>query len=113
MVPATVSVDVPGAIRPGHQAMVGSRMPPSQVLPLAPRNGAALPPSLPFTAQGPLSLVKMTSVRWSSFRSRNVSSTRPTLQSTSSTQSPKRPLADLPAKAAPGWMGVWTALCAR
>ena len=53
---------VPAGILPGHQAMVGSRMPPSHVLPLNPRNGA-------FTARGvpPLSEVKITSVFRSSF----------------------------------------------
>ena len=33
---------LPGAILPGHQARVGSRTPPSHVLPLPPRNGPAL-----------------------------------------------------------------------
>ena len=55
---------------------------------LAARSGPATPPSLPWIRQGPLSLVKMTSVRSSSFSSRSTSSIRSVLQSTSSTQSP-------------------------
>jgi hypothetical protein len=102
-----------GAILPGHQAMVGTRTPPSQVLPLPPRSGPALPPSAPLMSQGPLSLVKTTSVFRSSFSSRSVSSTRPTLQSTSSTQSPKRPFCDLPRNFLAGMMGVCTAVCGK
>ena len=93
--------------------MVGTRTPPSQVLPLPARSGFALPPSAPFTSQGPLSEVNTTSVFSASFSSRSVSSTRPTLQSTSSTQSPNRPLADFPRNFSPAWIGVWTALCGR
>ena len=62
IVPATASLTLFGAILPGHQARVGSRTPPSQVLPLPPRSGLALPPSAPLTSHGPLSLVKTTSV---------------------------------------------------
>jgi len=82
MLPATASHDAPAGTWPGHQAMVGSRIPPSHVVVLKPRSGA-------FTARGvpPLSEVKRTSVRESSFSSRRVSSTWPTLQSTCSTQS--------------------------
>jgi len=95
MVPATASLALLGAILPGHQAIVGTRTPPSHVLPLPARSGFALPPSAPFTSHGPLSLVKITSVRSVNFNSRRVSNTCPTLQSTSSTQSPNRPLAEL------------------
>src|SRR4051794_18203630 len=73
----------PAGTLSGHQARVGSRTPPSNVDALLPRNGplsAALVP--------PLSEVNSTSVLPSSFSSRSVSSTLPTLQSTSSTQSP-------------------------
>ncbi len=66
IVPATASQTLPGAILPGHQARVGTRTPPSHVLPLPPRNGPALPPSAPLMSQGPLSLLKTTSVRPSS-----------------------------------------------
>ena len=84
----TASQEAPGAILPGHQAMVGSRTPPSQVEVLPPRKGPATPPFGPSLRHGPLSLVKSTRVRASSFSARSVSSTRPVLQSTSSTQSP-------------------------
>ena len=59
-----------GGIFPGHHAIAGTRIPPSQVLPLNPRNGL-------FTDRGvpPLSDVKITSVLLSSFSSRSVSST--------------------------------------
>src|SRR5690348_10729438 len=79
----TASQVAPAGILPGHQAIVGSRMPPSNVLALNPRNGALLAARVP-----PLSDVNNTSVRPSSFNSRSLSTTRPTLQSTSSTQSP-------------------------
>ena len=113
MVPATAPHTLPGAILPGHHASVGTRTPPSQVVPLPPRKGPALPPSGPLMSQGPLSLVKMTSVFVSSCSSRSVSNTRPTLASTSCTQSPKRPFCELPWKALPGWMGVCTAVCGK
>ncbi len=74
MVPATASQTLPGAIFPGHHATVGTRTPPSHVLPLPPRKGNALPPSVPLISHGPLSLVKTTSVRSSSFSSRRLSS---------------------------------------
>ena len=44
-------------MEPGHQAIAGSRMPPSQVDPLPPRKGVFTQPDAP-----PLSEVKMTSV---------------------------------------------------
>ena len=75
MVPATASLVLFGAILPGHQAIVGTRTPPSQVLPLPPRSGFALPPSAPLMSHGPLSLVKITSVFSCSFSSRSVSRT--------------------------------------
>ena len=53
---------VPAGILPGHQAIVGSRMPPSQVLPLPPRSRPAEPPCWLLISHGPLSLVKNTSV---------------------------------------------------
>ena len=46
----------------GHQAIAGSRIPPSQVPPLAPRSRPAEPPSSFLVTQGPLSLVKKTKV---------------------------------------------------
>jgi len=79
----TASVSVPAGILPGHQAMVGSRIPPSSVLPLKPRSGALTPRGVP-----PLSEVKITRVFSLNPSARTVSSTCPTLQSTSSTQSP-------------------------
>ncbi len=65
IMPVISSVAVPAGILPGHQAIVGSRMPPSHVLPLKPRSGA-------LTARGvpPLSEVNSTSVRSASFSSR-------------------------------------------
>ena len=113
IVAATASLTEPAGTWPGHQARVGTRTPPSQVEPLPPRSGPALPPSVPLMSHGPLSEVKTTSVSLSSPCARKVSSTWPTLQSTSSTQSPKRPFWDLPANAAPGQIGVWTALWAK
>ena len=92
IVPATASQLVPAGIRPGQQAIVGTRTPPSHVLPLLPRSGPAEVKSFTGPTHGPLSLVKITSVWSSSPCSRNVSSTRPTLASTSSTQSPNPPL---------------------
>ena len=62
IVQASSWVTVPGRIRPGHQAMPGSRMPPSHVEPLPSRNGPADPPASPWISHGPLSLVKKTSV---------------------------------------------------
>ena len=44
---------------PATRRCVGSRTPPSQVVPLPPRSGPATPPSLPCVSHGPLSLVKM------------------------------------------------------
>ena len=98
MVPATPSFCDPALIFPGHQAIVGTRTPPSSVQPLLPRSGPDTPPALPFEAHGPLSVVKRTSVFSSSFSRRSVSRICPTLQSTSSTQSPNVPIIDLPTK---------------
>src|SRR5688572_33368444 len=102
MFPATASHVAPAGTRPGHHAIVGTRTPPSKVEPLPPRSGPASPPSLPLLSQGPLSLEKRTSVLPSSFSSRSSSSTRPTLQSSSSTQSPYRPFFDLSRNRSPG-----------
>ena len=88
MFPVTASHVLPGAMWPGHQAIVGSRTPPSKVPPLPPRNGPASPPFLPCVSQGPLSLVNTTSVFSVSFNSRSVSSVWPVLASASSIQSP-------------------------
>ena len=87
------AVELPAAMRPGHQAIVQTRMPPSSVLPLPPRSGVLFAPW--FTGP-PLSLVNTTSVRPSSFSSLRTSSTHPTLQSTSRTQSWSRLPPDLP-----------------
>src|SRR5258708_17900302 len=86
--PETAGNTVRAAVLPGHHARDGWRTPPSRVLHFPPRNGPAVPPSLPFTSHGPLSLLNITSVFSASFSSRSVSNTRPVLQSTSSTQSP-------------------------
>src|SRR5436309_14475163 len=80
-----------GLIFPGHQAMPGSRIPPSQALPLPSNKGPAEPPTSPLFSQGPLSLVKKTKVFPASFSRRSVSNTLPTLQSSSSTTSPYSP----------------------
>lgn len=64
---------------PGHQATVGARMPPSQVVPFRPRKGAFTEPLEP-----PLSEVKTTRVSSASPNSRTASRIAPTLQSTSS-----------------------------
>ena len=64
-----------------YHAIVGTRTPPSQVLPLPPRSGFALPPSVPLISHGPLSLVKITSVFSSSPFARSASSTTPTPRS--------------------------------
>ena len=61
-----------------------------------------------FDEPGAVVAGEMTSVFVSSCSSRSVSNTRPTLVSTSCTQSPKRPFwNELPWKALPGWMGVY------
>ena len=62
MVQASSWVTTPAGTRPGHQAMPGSRMPPSQVEPLPSRKGPAEPPASPSISHGPLSLVKKTRV---------------------------------------------------
>ena len=108
MFPATASHTAPAGTFPGHHATVGSRIPPSQVVNLNPRSGVLSPRFVP-----PLSDVNRTSVSPSSFSSRMVSRTRPTDQSSSSTQSPYTPFLDLPRNASPGWYGLWTAVCGR
>ena len=50
------SFTTPAGIFPGQRMTVGSRMPPSNVLPFLPLSGAAFP------IAGPLSEVKMTTV---------------------------------------------------
>lgn len=110
IVPANASHSLPAGTRPGHQAIVGTRTPPSHVLPFDPRSGPAEPPSTPFTVQGPLSLVKITSVFSASPSLRIVSRIRPTLQSTSCTQSPNRPLSLVPRNRSPGKIGTCTAV---
>ncbi len=87
------SVEVLAGIVPGHQASVQVRMPPSNVCPLPPRSGPLLDPC---RRAPPLSEVKITSVRFSMPNARTVSSSSPTLESTSSTQSPSRPLGEPP-----------------
>ena len=68
MVPATASLVLFGAIVPGQRAIVGTRTPPSQVVPLPARSGFALPPSAPLISYGPLSLVNTTRVFSDNFR---------------------------------------------
>ena len=113
VVPAMPADSVPGAMVPGHQARVGSRTPPSSVQPLLPRNGPDTPPALPLDAHGPLSLVNSTSVFSASFSSFKAPNTCPTLQSTSSTQSPYTPFLDLPAKSGCGYSGTCMAVWGR
>ena len=79
MVVAISSETEPPGTVPGHQATVGSRIPPSQVVPFRPRRGAFTDPREP-----PLSEVKITSVSSAIPNSRTVSRIMPTLQSTSS-----------------------------
>src|SRR4051812_32692378 len=69
---ASSCVTTPDLIFPGHHAMPGSRIPPSQVLFLPSRNGPAEPPARFLTSQGPLSLVKNTKVSPSNFSLRKV-----------------------------------------
>jgi len=57
IVPARASDVLPGAIRPGQRAIMGTRIPPSHVVPFMPRRPPVLPPN-----QGPLSEVNTTSV---------------------------------------------------
>ena len=68
---------------PAHRTMAGTRMPPSQVEPFAPRSGRLLPPRGSLDPQGggtspsePLSLVKITMVRSSRSSARNSSRAR-------------------------------------
>ena len=51
----------PGLIVPGHFMTMGTRNPPSKVVPFSPRNGE-LPPSGQLKVSAPLSLVKTTIV---------------------------------------------------
>ena len=59
MVSATRPVREPGLIRPGQTAHVGTRSPPSYIVPLPSRTG---PLSAPTPVWPPLSLLKITSV---------------------------------------------------
>ena len=70
-----ISRQMPGLIFPGHQAMPGSRMPPSQVEPLPSRNSPAEPPCSLKVNHGPLSLEKNTTVFSAMPSSFSVSST--------------------------------------
>lgn len=97
----------PEGSRPGHHATAGSRIPPSHVSPLAPRRWPGLPPSRFFVIQGPLSLVKKTSVFESSLRRLSVSSICPTLQSISSMTSPKSPRREVSLNFSEAKMGTW------
>ena len=67
---APISICTPGLTFPGHQKNVGSRMPPSKVVPLPSRSRPAEPPCVWNGSQGPLSEVNTTSV--SSSRSSSV-----------------------------------------
>ena len=82
------SCTTPGFTLPGPQKIAGSRMPPSRVPPLAPRNKPAEPPCVLKTSHGPLSDVNNTIVFLSSFSLRSVFSTWPTDQSISEMTSP-------------------------
>ena len=92
--------------------MPGSRMPPSQVDPLPSRNRPADPPASPCVSHGPLSLVKKTNVFRSRPSCRSASSTRPTLQSISSTTSPYRPRRLWPRNLPEANSGTWGKVCA-
>src|SRR6266850_4972092 len=93
---ANSRVTIPPLILPGHQAIAGSLMPPSQVLPLPSNNSPADPPAICLLSHGPLSLVKNKKVLEASLSRRKASITRPTLQSSSSTTSPYKPRALVP-----------------
>ncbi len=81
-------VTVRGWTLPGHQKMAGTRIPPSQVVPLPSRNRPADPLCVSMVSHGPLSEVNTTNVLssiWSCFKAETIS---PTLQSISSMTSP-------------------------
>ena len=52
---------VPGSITPGHLTSIGTRKPPSQVVPFSPLNGV-VPPSGQETVSAPLSVENTTIV---------------------------------------------------
>ena len=73
----------PAGSTPGHEAISGTRMPPSSGMPLRPRSPSALPWN-----HGPLSLVKTSSVSSRRPRSASAFTISPTLASSSATESP-------------------------
>jgi len=101
MLPAMRSHVVPAGIRPGQRIRQGSRTPPSRFVALLPENGGA------GRRSGPLSEVKITSVRSSSPSSFKVAMIWPTDQSISSTESPSKPSALFPLKLAEAATGAW------
>ena len=81
---------VPGLMTPGHLTTIGTRKPPSYVVPFSPRNGW-LPPSGQVKISAPLSLVNMTMVLSAIPRSSIFLRISPTSQSSSIMPSAYRP----------------------
>lgn len=85
-------LDDPGWIVPGHQAILGTRIPPSQNEALPPLNGPVDPPSTHISTCGPWSDTKKTKVLVSRCRERSAPNTSPTNQDISFTLSPYNPV---------------------
>ena len=98
---------------PGHQAMAGSRMPPSQVCPCRRAAGRPTRRAASASATGRCRCVKSTSVSSANFQSRQRVQTWPTLASSSSTTSPYNPRRLLPLNFFEANSGMCGKLCAR
>ena len=111
IVAATSAHSRPAGTLPGHRAMHGTRIPPSNVVNFPSRRGPAEPPALPLESQGPLSEVKTTRVCSSTPCSRSAARIRPTDQSISSIVSPYSPRLLLPRNAGDANNGMWGIVC--
>ena len=98
----------PGAILPGHRAIIGTRRPPSNVVPLPQRRRPALPPRTWFRRLGPLSDVSSTKVLASTPFLASACSSWPTEWSSSASESPKRPRRVVLVVSWPANCGEWT-----
>ena len=81
---ASSSITRPAFTRAGQRTIAGTRIPPSSHEPLPPLSGAVVP----VPGGGPLSLVKITIVFWSTPRSLSPFISSPTFASSHSTVSP-------------------------
>src|SRR3984893_5308061 len=99
---------------PGHRATIGTRKPPSKVVPFSPRKGV-LPPSGQEKVSAPLSLVKTTMVLSAMPRSSSFLSMEPTSASNSIVASAYRPYPLLFCHLGERWVHTWlrVELCQR